>query len=58
MFELDAVAPGQALRLSVLGLPTRSQTGKWIVGILAVLLVTAGFVAARRPRAALGGKAG
>ena len=58
MFELDAVAPGQALRLSVLGLPTRSQTGKWIVGILAGLLVTAGFVAARRPRAALGGKAG
>ena len=60
MFELDAVAPGQALRLSVLGLPTRQQTGKWLAGVLAGLLVAAGLVAARRPRktAALGGKAG
>jgi len=58
MFELDAVAPGQALRLSVLGLPTRSQAGKWIAGVLAGLLVAAGFVATRRPRHALGGKAG
>jgi hypothetical protein len=53
MFELDAVAPGQALRMTVLGLPTRHQAGKWIAAILAGLLVAAGFVAARRPRNAL-----
>ena len=60
MFELDTVAPGQALRLTVLGLPTRHQAGKWIAGMLAGLLVAAGFVASRRPRkvVALGGKAG
>jgi hypothetical protein len=60
MFELDSVAPGQALRLTVLGLPTRHQTGKWIAGALAGLLVAAGFVTARRPREAVvrGGKAG
>ena len=60
MFELDTVAPGQALRLTVLGLPTRHQTGKWIAGVLAGLLVAGGMVAARRPRKAVahGGKAG
>jgi hypothetical protein len=55
MFELDTVPPGQALRMTVLGLPTRHQAGKWIAGVLAGLLVAAGFVAARRPR--LEGKA-
>jgi hypothetical protein len=59
MFELDSVAPGQALRLTVLGLPARQQAGKWIAGVLAGLLVAAGFVAARRTRHhALGGKTG
>jgi hypothetical protein len=56
MFELDTVAPGQALRLTVLGLRTRPQAGKWIVGLLAGLIVAAGVVAARRPR--LASKAG
>jgi hypothetical protein len=50
MFELDTVPPGQALHMTVLGLPTRHQAGKWIAGVLAGLLVAAGFVAARRPR--------
>jgi len=57
MFELDTVAPGQALRMTVLGLPTRHQAGKWIAAVLAGLLVAAGFVAARRPRSALEAKA-
>jgi hypothetical protein len=52
MFELDSVAPGQALRLTVLGLPTRQQTGKWIAAVLAGLLVAGGVVASRRPRKA------
>jgi hypothetical protein len=58
MFELAAVPPGQALHLTVLGLPTRHQAGKWIAAVLASLIVAAGFVTARRPRKALGGKAG
>lgn len=52
MFDLDAVAPGHALRLTVHGLPTHDVTGKWIAGVLAALLVVAGIVAARRPRVA------
>jgi hypothetical protein len=43
--------------MTVLGLPTRHQAGKWIAGVLAGLLVAVGFVAARRPRNALEGKA-
>ena len=50
MYDVDGVAPGQPLRLVVYGLPTRGQTGKWVVGILAGLLVAVGFVAARKPR--------
>jgi hypothetical protein len=50
MFELDSVVPGQALHLTVLGLPTRQQTGKWIAAVLAGLLVAGGVVASRRPR--------
>jgi hypothetical protein len=57
MFELDTVPPGQALRMTVLGLPTRRQAGKWIAGVLAGLIVAAGFVVARRPRNATKGKA-
>jgi hypothetical protein len=58
MFEMDSVAPGQALRLTVLGLPTRQHAGKWIAAVLAGLLVAAGFVASRRPRKILVGNAG
>ena len=50
MYDVDGVAPGKPLRLVVYGLPTRGQTGKWVVGILAGLLVAVGFVAARKPR--------
>jgi len=58
MFELYPLVPGQPLRLTVLGLPTRQQTGKWVAGLLAGLLVLAGLVAVRRPRKASLGKAG
>jgi len=34
----------------VVGLPTRGQAGKWIAGVLAGLLVLAGFVAVRKPQ--------
>jgi len=57
IYDLDAVAPGQALRLTVQGLPTRDKTGKWIAGVLAALLVLGGVVALRRPRAAAQGRA-
>lgn len=50
MYDLAALPAGQPLRLVVYGLPTRPQTGKWIVGVLSGLLVVAGVVMARRPR--------
>ena len=50
IFELDAVPAGQALRLTVLGLPMHSQTGRWIAAVLAGLLVAGGIVVARLPR--------
>jgi hypothetical protein len=50
IFELDAVPAGQALRLTLVGLPTHSQTGRWIAAMLAGLLVAGGIVAARLPR--------
>jgi hypothetical protein len=52
MYELDSVPAGQPLRLVVFGLPAHEQTGKWIAGILAGLLVVAGAFAARRPHGA------
>jgi hypothetical protein len=60
MFDLDAVAPGHALRLTVHGLPTHDQAGKWIAGVLVALLIVAGIVALARPRRSVGlaGKAG
>ncbi len=60
MYDLDAVPTGRALHLTVLGLPTRDQTGKWIAAVLAGLLVAGGVVAARRPRKVVtpGNKAG
>ena len=60
MYDLDVVPPGQALHLTVRGLPTREQAGKWIAAALAGLLVAAGIIGARRPRSsvAVGGKAG
>ena len=53
LFDLDAVAPGHALRLTVHGLPTHDQIGKWIAGVLVGLLIVAGFVALLRQRAAV-----
>jgi hypothetical protein len=50
IFELDAVPAGQALHLTVLGLPTHSRNGRWIAAALAGLLVAGGIVASRRPR--------
>ena len=60
MYDLDAVPPGQALHLTVRGLPTREQAGKWIAAALVGLLVAAGIMGARRPRSAVavGDKAG
>jgi hypothetical protein len=55
LFDLDAVAPGHALRLTVHGLPTHDQVGKWIAGVLVGLLIVAGFVALLRRRAAVPG---
>jgi hypothetical protein len=53
MYDLDAVAPGQALRMTIRGLPTRNQVGKWIAASLVGLLIVAGIVAIRRPRVAV-----
>jgi len=50
IFELDAVPAGQALHLTVMGLPTHSQTGRWVAAMLAGFIVAGGIVAARRPR--------
>lgn len=50
IFELDAVPAGQALHLTVLGLPAHSRTGRWIAGAIASLILVVGIVAARRPR--------
>lgn len=62
MFDLDAIPPGHALRLTVHGLPTHDQVGKWIAGVLVALLIVAGGIAVRRPRGAVvvgdGAKAG
>jgi hypothetical protein len=49
-FDLDAVAPGHALRLTVRGLPTHDRSGRWIAGVLVGLLILAGIVATARPR--------
>ncbi len=49
-FDLEAVPPGQALHLTVHGLPTHDQAGKWIAGVLVGLLILAGIVAASKPR--------
>jgi hypothetical protein len=59
-FDLDAVLPGQALRLTVHGLPTHDGVGKWIAAALVALLIAAGIVASARPRGAIpvGDKAG
>jgi hypothetical protein len=56
-YELDSLAPGQPLRLTVVGLPTRSQAGKWIALALVGLLVGAGIAAVRRRRPATGSDA-
>lgn len=53
MYDLDAVMPGHALRLTVRGLPTRSQVGKWIAAGLVGLLIIAGLLAARRRQTAV-----
>jgi hypothetical protein len=58
MFDLDTIAPGHALRLTVRGLPTHDEVGKWIAGVLVALLIAAGIVLARRPRGAVVEKAG
>jgi hypothetical protein len=52
LYDLDAVPAGHALRLTVRGLPTHDETGKWIAGVLVALLILAGIVAAARPRPA------
>jgi hypothetical protein len=50
IYELDTILPGGALRLTLLGLPTRPKTGKWIAGGLCLLLIAGGIVGIRRAR--------
>jgi hypothetical protein len=52
MYDLDAVPAGHALRLTVSGLPTRDQVGKWIAAALVAIIVGFGIVVAKRPRSA------
>jgi hypothetical protein len=47
----DAIPPGQAVELSVSGLPHHSTTPRWIALSLAALIMVAGFLATRRPTA-------
>lgn len=53
LYDLDQVAPGQALHLTVHDLPTHDDVGKWIAGGLVALLIALGIVAVARPRPAL-----
>jgi hypothetical protein len=48
VFELDAIAPGAALRLTISGLPKRPVAGKLIAGGISLLLVAAGILGALR----------
>jgi hypothetical protein len=49
-YDLASLTAGQALHLTVYGLPTRGRTGKWIaLGLVSVLLVV-GIAVAGRPR--------
>ena len=50
IFELDAIAPGSALRLTISGLPKRPLVGKLITGGICLLLVGAGILGARRAK--------
>jgi hypothetical protein len=50
MYDLDAVPSGHAMRLTVTGLPTRDQVGKWIAAILVAIIVGVGIFASARTR--------
>ncbi|MGD0838715.1 MAG: carboxypeptidase-like regulatory domain-containing protein [Polyangia bacterium] len=50
LYDLDRVPAGQALRLTVHGLPAHDRAGKWIAGLLVALLVAAGAIAVAWPR--------
>lgn len=49
-YELASLPAGQALHLTVYGLPTRGRIGKWLALGLVSVLVVGGIAAARRPR--------
>jgi hypothetical protein len=49
-YELGSLPAGQALHLTVYGLPTRGRSGKWLALGLVSVLVVVGIAAARRPR--------
>jgi hypothetical protein len=53
IYELDAIAPGSALRLTLQGIPTHASVGKWVALALVLALVAAGIVGARRSRQTL-----
>jgi hypothetical protein len=57
-YALGSLAPGQPLHLTVYGIPTRGQAGKWIASVLVGLLVLAAVALARKPRQATSGKQG
>jgi hypothetical protein len=50
IFDLDNIAPGSALALTVGGLPAVAHTGRNIAGVLCLLLVAAAVVASPRSR--------
>ena len=50
IYELDSIPPGGALRLTILGLPTRPKFGKYIAGGICLLLIAGGIFAIRRTR--------
>lgn len=50
MYDLDTVPAGHALRLTVTGLPTRDQVGKWVASILVAIIVGIGIFASARSR--------
>ncbi len=56
-YESDAISPGGALIMTVVGLPTRDTSGRKIAGTLALLLLFAALVFARPPKGAAAGDA-
>lgn len=50
LYDLDPIAPGGTLALTVRGLPALDRTGRNITGVLCLVLVLAAVVGFQRPR--------